>query len=170
MAARKKESSRVYKPLFEEKDLGINPFVCGLQIPVSTFTQKDTYHKDKDGDLINKQLEMEYTPFTKVYTKAIHRQIINGLSDKSQRLYLWLIYEADSNKDFVWINTKRYMDENLIKSLSTYHNAIKELTRYCIIQQSVVKGIYWTNPDFFFQGNRVTKFPNNVVYRQGYEN
>lgn len=150
------------KPVFDEEDLGVNPFLRGLEIKVNIREDGDIYKKEDDV-LINNKRVMEYTPYTKVYITPANRKIVNTLSDKAKSLYLWLMYEADTNKDFIWLNYKRYMIENEIKSYTTYANAIKELIRYGFVATTITKDVYWVNPDFFFRGSRVQTFPENVV-------
>jgi hypothetical protein len=160
-----KKKTPFEKPKFEESDLGTNIFISYLQIPVSHFPAKNEYVKDDEGILVNKEVDVEYTPYTKVYQKSNLRLIIAGLTDKSKSLYLWITYELDSNKDYLWINVPRYMEENKLSSLTTYYNAIKELQRWNIMVNTTVKGVYWINPEYFFRGNRIEKYPNNLVKR-----
>lgn len=152
------------KPKFTVEDLGYNPFLNSLQIPVRKIIDTKSYKLD-EGVLINNQIKLEYTPFTKVFNTSEHRIIVNNLSDKSQRLYLWIIYEIEAGKDYLWVNIDRYMEEQNIKSINTVKNALQELVRYGILNMTVVKNVYWINPDFFFNGNRISKFKQNLVVR-----
>lgn len=148
------------KPKFNERELGTNPCAIPLVIPVHEMTFKDQYKKE-GGILIPLIREVERTSFARIYTTSQRRTILSACSPQAKSLFLWIIFEIDYGKDYLWINKNRYMEENLV-SLATYRRSIKELHRYNLIQPSVKKGIYWINPDFVFKGNRVEKYPANV--------
>ena len=133
------------KPEVNEVMLGIIPYVSSLTIPVVRKLFEKQYKKDDEGDLIPVQQEIEYTEFTKIYTNRERRIIINNLSDKAKSLYLWLIYEIESGKDYIWINKIRYMEELSIKSIDTFKNALIELIRYSLLSLTVIKDVYWIN-------------------------
>ena len=151
------------KPKFRYDDLGKNPCTISLVIPVNILTIKHQYEKDKDDDmLVNVQLELEYTEYCKVYASSERRKLVSSLSPCAKELYLWLLYEIKYGQDALWINKERFMEENTT-SLNTYKKAIEELIRYAFIAYTVVKDVYWINPDFFFKGDRLKKYPNNKI-------
>ena len=149
------------KPVFTETELGLNPCTIPLTIPVHEMTFSDQYRKDGE-DLILLFKEVEKTPFIRMYVTSPRRKILSLCSPQAKSLFLWIIFEIEYSKDYLWINKKRYMEENEVSS-ATYSRALAELHRYNLIQPSVKKGIYWINPDFFFKGNRISKYPKNVV-------
>ena len=148
------------KPKFEENTLGINPFIYTLEIPVRT-VETNSYELD-EGVLLPKQVQLEKTDYTKVFISSERRQIISNLSDKALRLYLWIIYELEPGKDYLWINHNRYMAEQNIKSINTYKSSVEELMRYGMLAMTVKKNVYWINPDFMFNGNRLTKYRKQI--------
>lgn len=150
------------KPLFSEDQLGLNPFVVSLQIPVAVLQFKNQYRKEGDV-LINVEKEVESTVFAKLYCSAERRVLANNLSLRSKELLVWVMYEIDSGKDYLWINKARYMEEIRITAIDTYRNALKELIRYGFMHQSLVKDVYWINPDMFFKGDRIKRFPTKIV-------
>ena len=154
------------RPEIKEELFKANPLVdSSFRIVVNKITDTKTFQND-DGILIHKEFEMEKENVTKVYTKPEYRQLISQLSPKAKSLFLWLIYEADSGKDYIWVNKQRYMKENDITSINTYKTAIEELVTSLILATSLVKDVYWLNPRLFFSGNRVNKYPNHVeVYK-----
>ena len=150
------------KPKFTEKTLGINPCVnSGFVIPVNKIEFVDQYKLDTDGLFLPLKLEVEAIPYSKIYITADRRLIISKLSSAGKELYLWILYEIESSKDYLWINKNRYMLENTT-SLNTFKKALDELIRYALLAYTVVKEVYWINPDFFFKGDRVSKYPKNV--------
>ena len=160
-----KTKKREFKPLFNEDLLGENPFVRSLVVQVSQIEYKSQFKKDKDGDLLPVIGELEYEKICKVIVSPERRLKTNKLSPRAKELLLWLLYEADTNKDYLWINRVRYMNENNISSLTTYRSAVNELITNCFIVRSVVNAVYWINPDLFFNGNRINKFKDNIKFR-----
>lgn len=148
------------KPKFNIKELGVNPCTSSLIIPVNSLELSRQYKKDGDV-LINAVVEVESTPYTKLYVTAERRKIIANLSASAKELYLWLLYEIDAGEDALWINKYRFMEENNT-SLNTFKKSIEELIRYALIAYTVVKEVYWINPDFFFRGDRVAKYPKCI--------
>ena len=152
--------------ILTETALGLNPMVdSSFVIPIR---KSALPHQFKiDGDLkLPVELEMEKEDLVKVYTKSENRLHVANLSNGAKSLYLHIVYEIPYGKDYIEINFKRYMQENNISSLNTYKAALQELHSQLFICPSVVKGIYWINPRLFFAGNRVTKYPKNVIISQ----
>lgn len=151
------------KPDIDDSKLGINPLTINdLEIKVVDKTFKS--FKFDSETIIHDSALIEYDTSTKVYNKANNRLFVAKLTAGSKSLLLWLIFEMDNNKDYIWINKTRYMEENDISSINTYKKAITELTRYCVIYPMLGKrNVYWINPRLMFNGNRVTKYPNNII-------
>lgn len=148
------------KPKYDYKTLGINPFSISLEIKVKELELLNAYKKDGD-DWLPVTNEVEDTPYTKMFITSERRIIISNLSPAAKELYLWIMFEIDAGKDALWINKERYMLENHT-SINTYKKALEDLIRYAIISQTVVQGVYWFNPDFFFRGDRIRKYPKNL--------
>ncbi len=150
------------KPKYDYKTLGINPFSLSLEIKVKELELLNAYKKEGDNWMPVTN-EIEDTPFTKMFITAERRIIVSNLSPAAKELYLWIMFEIDAGKDALWINKERYMLENHT-SINTYKKALEDLIRYAIISQTVVQGVYWFNPDFFFRGDRIKKYPKNLKY------
>jgi len=160
-----KIKKREFKPTYNEAMLGRNPFLDTLTVEVSAVEYKNQYVKDKDGIILPKIGEVEYERKTSIYVASEKRLRSNSLTPRAKELYLWLIYEADSGKDYLWLNRVRYMSENNIASPTTYRSAINELIKEGFVSRTVVGGVYWLNPSLFFNGNRIIKFPKNIKHR-----
>ena len=153
---------RIKKPVFNAQDLGVNPCVTNLQIIVSKIEFKGQY-KRVDDILLPVVKEVEKTPYSKLYCTSGRRLIINQLSPRTKELLLWLMFEIESSEDFIWINKQRYMQENNISSINTYKEAVKELVRYAFLSPTIITDVYWINPSYFFKGDRIKKYPNNII-------
>jgi hypothetical protein len=85
-----------------------------------------------------------------------------ALTGRAKELYLWVMYELDKNEDFVWINVQRYMEECNVSSMTTYRDTVKDLQKSLIISPTTIKDVYWINPLFFFNGNRLEKYETKL--------
>lgn len=149
------------KPICEKLETSINPFANSLSIRYFGIKTKE-YEEVENNIKLNKEIKIESEIFIKLFSNSENRILVNGLSGNSKSLLLWICYELESGKDYIWINRERYMTENRIKSNTTYLDAIKELVRYYFIDYSNIKDVFWINPNFFFKGNRIKKYPNNL--------
>ena len=151
------------KPKFTYKDLGKNPCVSSLEVPVKTLVMKHQFQQDKDDNtLVNVEIQVEALHFSRIYVTSERRKLVSALSMSAKELYLWIMYEIETGEDALWINKDRFMEENNT-SLNTFKKAVEELVRYAFIAYTIVKEVYWINPDFFFKGDRMKKYPKNIV-------
>lgn len=158
------------KPKYNEELLGVSPFISSLVIPVNKIAYEGQYKYDADGVISKVYGSVERELSCKLYISPERRKIMNMLSTRAKGLFLWVMYEVDRNKDYMWLNKKRYMEENDINSINTYRNAVDELIRYGLLCKSVVNDVYWINPAMFFGGNRITKYPKKVQVIDDVEN
>jgi hypothetical protein len=160
---------KVMKPKVDESKLIHNPFANDLFIPVRSFKTKAEYlsaQEVKDGIVskihkIEEENVLEQESFTKVYNRSVFRLDVFSRTEKARSLFLWLLYEIDSGKDFIWINQERYMLEATV-SINTFKEALKELSlnRVVIPVGIGYPNYYWINPTYFFSGSRINKYPN----------
>lgn len=143
--------------------MGLNPFLGNLKIQVNKVTFERQYQKDKDGEWMPVEKDLEVDNSCRVYVGKDRRLKMINLSARAKDLLLWIIYEAESQSEWLWINKHRYMAESGVSSINTYKSALVELIKNGYLISSVVKDTYWINPDYFFSGNRVNKFPKNIV-------
>lgn len=170
-----KMARKKIKPEFTEQELGKNPLV-DKNFTINTRKLKrskkvielESVRKDEDnivtyGDTINYETiyTIEAENFTKVFTKAAYRLHIMNLSSRARDLYLWLIYELDPGKDYLWLNEERIRTE-LNVSYNTLKGALQDLIKEIIIVESAIKGVYWINPLFFFNGSRLDKYQDKL--------
>ena len=152
---------KIKKPKFTTQDLGNNPFLQSLTIPVMELSFKDTYVKDEDVWLQASKI-VDTTHSCRLFTSSELRKFTNNLSLRSKELLLWIMYDINYSEDFLWLNKKRYMEEVGITAINTYKAAVKELVRYGYLGLTVVPDVFWINPLFFFKGDRVKAFPKNL--------
>ncbi len=140
------------------KDL-VNPFLASLSIKVNRM-KTDNVHKNTGKP---HEMEFEATPLTKVYILAKNRKDACGLTPAAKSLFVWVLFELDKTKDYIWLNKKRFMKENNIRSPKTVRAAIVELSSCNFINRMEAnKQYYWINPSVFFHGSRINRYPDNI--------
>lgn len=159
--------SKYDKPSFDEDDLGENVFLDKLEIVVHRVKSSDKYkiHDAAGGEEAIYELanyDYEAVPYCKIFADAERRLKMVSLAPRAKDLLLWIMYECKVGKDYIWVNKVRYMEENGIGSINTYRTALNELIKKKYIGLTVVSDTYWINPTFFFNGNRIKAFPDNV--------
>lgn len=148
-------------------DLGVNPFLNAFKLPVTKINIKGdfTVVKDDEGEyLLPKTTYVESRVYCRVYTNAEARNILMSLSSSANKLYLWVLYKSDKNEDYVYLNKKLFMETSGM-SLNTFKKAVDEICKAGIITPSIAKEYYWVNPDWFFKGNPINKFEDNVIIK-----
>lgn len=159
-----------------------NPFEGVLVVKVKEFTSMGSFDNPElhEGILIHSKYLIEDEPCSKVYTQSQLRHLVAALSPAATKLFVFMMYELEKNKPYVWINYSRYVrefkegneliaDKNNKKkiSINTYKKALNELDAKLIIKPVTgYKDTYWINPQVFWSGNRITSFPNRVVKRK----
>lgn len=166
-----KKSVHMSRPLekYDPDKLVNNPFVTDLKIPVTRTIAPNQYtfvvdmdDSEKVGTYTKTGFYIDKVQSSRVYYTANAKEKIYKLSDKAQRLYLYLLYNLPKSKPYVQINKQNYMVKNEVKSRITYSNAIKELIAEGFITGTQYKTVYWINPTLFTSGNRLKIYPNNL--------
>jgi len=155
-------AKRRLKPNFTEEDLGANAFISKdrFVIKVSPGLQSVT---DKNGNTHYQEKNFEKDKYCRLYNSPESRMLVSKLKPYAKELLIWLIYELDAGKDYVWLNRERYMEEAGVKSPTTVSLAVKELRFGEFIMPSNVREIYYINPKHFFFGSRINAFKENVL-------
>lgn len=159
---------RSYNPLnkdgFSISDLGVNPFLSSLEIVVNKFSPANQYTFDKVSQMnLPSEVDFDRQQSTRLYISSTSRLSSMRLSNSELRLFVWISYEMEQNKDYLWINVKRFLEESGMV-LNTYKSSVIGLCKKGYIYEVAdIKDVYWVNPSVFFNGNRVRQFPNNVV-------
>ena len=146
--------------------IGKNPFTASLKIKVNSVTDINKFTTDEEMIHHPVNYLMEHIQHTKMFHEPGVKDAVCNLSPGAQRLYLWILYRVDPNTDYFQLNKDVYMAKNGIKSPKTYAEACKELSRYGFIAFSAIKGVFWLNPQYYYNGNRVKMYKNNLEIRQ----
>ena len=161
---------REYKPEIDEDKIGMNPFTVGLKIPVSEQISSKYLVKERNVDVglitVPAEMEFEASPYCKIFVDANRRKRVTDLSARAKDLLIWVVYEVDAGKGWVWINRVRYMEANRVHSVNTYRGALKELIANGFLSGTIFTSTYWINPDILFNGSRIKKFQENLSYKR----
>ena len=149
-------------PEFDESQLPKNPFSYSLVINVTKRHDFSKFVTDKDGIKIPLAHTIEQTKATKIYHCTGSTKRTAELSDKAQRLYLYILNTLQPNKDYIRINVEHYLHLNNIKDPRTYKAAYKELINKSFIVGTTYDNIFHINPNFFFSGSLKDKYKENV--------
>ena len=155
----------------------LNPFVSGLSFKAVMKSKKanielgttvssgasDGYVVDNPSKFsISHGYLVDTVPATKVFITTSARQYISGLSAQAKSLLWYIVGMLDYNKDTVFLNAKKYMEENDVRSRVTFYKVRDELVDAGFITRHKKASTYWINPFIMFHGDRLKKYKDNV--------
>lgn len=161
------------KPDINEAKLGVNPFTYSKEFVIKIreieIEQEFVHLNNLKEGVVTKDTSKFKTPYiveqqeyTKLYRDSKSRILEMKTSPRALHLLRFVEYSIDVGKDYVWINKERYMKESSC-TRNTYQAAVDELVRYGFLNNSTgIKDVYWVNSLFFFCGNRIKKYPDNL--------
>lgn len=147
--------------IIDEGTLSVNPFTYSLSIRVTKSTSMGKY-KLSDSVLLNDVYYYDRQQSTRLYHSRDNEEVISLLSPTSLRLFYFIANRMVKGNDWVQINREYFMSKYRVKSINSFKDALKELQRYLIIVGTHYDTVYWVNPSFMFNGDRVKKYPNNL--------
>lgn len=157
---------------FDRLKLVNNPFAYSMEIPVIKVYSDKLFEKIPVPDLATGETEHVYLPSgyyaeqqqsVKIYYCTKCKNLIASMSDKAQRLYLHVLYHLEKKVDYFQLNKEDYMRKNNIKSNTTFLAAVEELVTFGVIGLTGYKSVFWVNPILFFPGDRVSRYPEQIV-------
>jgi len=141
-----------------------NPYRNTLAISATKVIDSNTFVYSKEGEAIPVERLIEKQKSTKIYQCTGCKERVYNLSPSAKSLYLYILYNLKVNVDWIHLNRDWYMKKNNVKSINTYKEAVKELSRYeFIIPTAEYKDVMWINPVLFFSGDRMRKYPDKVI-------
>jgi hypothetical protein len=150
--------------IIDESTLSVNPFTYSLSIRVSRGTSLSKYKFDSGGDriMINDVFYYDRQQSTRLYHSRDNEEVISMLSPTSLRLFYFIANRMVKQRDWVQINKEYFMSKYGVKSINSFKDALKELQRYLVIVGTHYDTVYWVNPSFMFNGDRIKKYPSNL--------
>lgn len=150
--------------VIDESTLSVNPFTYSLRIKVSRGTSlgKYKFSSGEDRIMVNDVFYYDRQGSTKLYHSRDNEAVISMLSPTSLRLFYFIANRMVKGRDWVQVNKEYFMSKYGVKSVNSFKDALKELQRYLVIVSTHYDTVYWVNPSFMFNGDRVKKYPDNL--------
>jgi hypothetical protein len=144
-----------------------NVFCETLKIPVTKVYDFKRFKAGSDGLVMPDSYCIERQASTRIYHTKGSKEMVNSFSAAALCLYGYIVNNLELNKDYIVIDRKAYMRWAGISSINTVKKAITELWQCNFIAPvpAYPKLVYFVNPKYVFNGNRLAKFPNNLDVR-----
>lgn len=156
------KEKRDIKPIYDSRKFKQNPFETKLEIVVTETNRKNEYRINEFGEYEPLIRQYEQMRFSKVYEHPELRKMTSKLSLRALQLWVWIMYSIEAGEDQIWIPKNRYMREHEIKTIDTYREAVKDLINNNFIIPYSIKNVFRINPNIFFKGDRIKKYPKCV--------
>lgn len=145
-----------------KKPIEINPFVINNPISVIQVNAKGTITKNAkdgvmyDGAIIKSTYYIDKQEKVQLYRHSVSfmdELLFGTLNSKGRDLYLYVQNHLPKNQDYLELKISK-ITSSIGISRNSVVTAIKELKLAGIIA-SKAQSMYWINPEFIFNGNRV---------------
>ena len=152
--------SKKRRPIIDENKLKNNPFRLDLIIRVNNVPRK-AY--DANGKQIDTIAPLEAQGYTKLFHSADTRNMIINMAPVAIKLFLWIVYNIQRNKDWIWLNSDWFNKKANFSSANSYKKAKDELIDNGIIMPTSIKEVYYVNMRILFFGQRTAKYEDCIV-------
>lgn len=148
----------------DESKLTNNPLAQGLKIPVTRIYDDKRLKPDRDGIMLPIFHHLERQQCVKIYYTPKLKKALIKLSPGAKDLFTFILTSLESSIDYVILDKEKYMHTYKISSVNTFKKAVSELCINAFIYRTeqYPKDVFWINPNFYFCGSRVNKYPNNL--------
>jgi len=159
-----------------EKSTNPYVFITNLRVPVIQVI-KDVKKDEDTGEYLIDEYFFEAADYNRIYTSPTLRNSVFSLSEKARDLYLMMLYMMNADYEYIIMSYKKvnelYRSTGAKKDLNlrVFKETMKELVAHTILDlKDKAKEQYWINPNYFFQGDRSKKWPDNMVIVQTIDN
>lgn len=137
-----------------------NPFTQSLKIPVYYKNSQIGY---ASGGAISEVRPLDQDRRVTLFTQHLI-EVLPKLSSPTLRVLFHIFVHLRTNQDYTEVRVNKLTEEMGYKSTIIY-KALKELVSSGLLadRRSVRLHTYWLNPYYFFPGNRVQKYPDNLL-------
>lgn len=155
-----------------------NPFIKNMVVPIGKQNVRISRLGKDDSVLVNQHTgeihgthvtayrKVDKAEFVKLFTKNIALTFdLKAAEIKAFNVLLWAMQRKAIEKDLVpldkWVLDEFLLDANEIRtsklklSLSTFWRGLAELEKAQIVAKSIRQGMYYINPNFAFNGDRI---------------
>jgi hypothetical protein len=167
-----------------------NPFLGNLEIKTKKKTIKVNSSIGKDNNVVINQgtgevvgeythvttyREVDETEFVKIFTSNIAMTFdLTSAGIKAFNVLMYAVQNQAINKDQVFLDEKtliNFLEQTAFKkalSLKTLYRGINELIKSQIIAKATRYGVYFINPNFVFNGDRIA-FTTGIIKKRSKE-
>lgn len=154
-----------------------NPFLQDMLIPVKGRQVRLSMIGADDNVLVNQSTgevqgthvttckKVDTEQFVKLFTANIGLTFgLNAAGIKAFTIVIWAIQNKALAKDEIYLDTHTREDfieahkdqqKPLIVSQATFARGLADLSKAQIIAKTIRQGVYWINPNFIFNGDRI---------------
>lgn len=143
-----------------------NPFLCSPRTKVKNkiigINRGISAVSNDTGEIVGGSYlfsveEYDEEEYVKIYPTEIFRWL--GLGKNTQKVFgaiLKIVSKEAINKDFIFLNHQRVIEQSGKISEPSFYKGINQLVEEGLIAKAVSNGLYWINPAVFFNGDRLT--------------
>jgi len=149
------------KPIIDEEEIKKSSFKLE-DIKIREFKSKNSFSFDSSDGVteintsINKKVEN--SDFTKLYKEnKQNRDLLLTLGREANWLFIFITYEIETGKDYLWINKALFLEKTKLRS-KDYNKAIKELLVNNILNVTLYDEVYCVNTSFVYSGDRLKHY------------
>lgn len=152
--------------VINEDTLELSPFVGVLKFRAVRF--RGSQYKLDEGVMLPVSYVVDKQESCKLYRDMDINCMLMGLGYRALQLFNWVALTIEKDRDWVQINEDLFCKRAGIGSKKTFKAALNELIRYQVLLGTHYSTVYWVNPYYLFNGDRLKKYKNNVevVYKK----
>ena len=156
---------------FDDKKLGVNPFIKDLVILVTDVSEDKVLHETKDvtdhmvvnvSEYRTFSFTLEKQVYVKYFRNTEFRKLIASRKGNTNKLFLWIQGEVKSGRDYLTININRCKLECCFNH-NTYRSSVQDLIEIGVLANTKHRNVFWINPKMFYCGSRIKKYSDNVI-------
>ena len=145
-----------------------NPFIPDMIIPIKDKQVRLSVLGREQNVLVNQATgeihgthvttykRVDGEQFVKLFTANIALTFdLSAQGIKAFNVLMWAIQNKSLAKDEVFLAAHNDTDKPIKLSQPTFARGLAELTKAQIIAKTVRQGVYWINPNFAFNGDRI---------------
>lgn len=163
------------KYIKQSERVGLNPFIVNKPIEVVALPKQ--FAVKASADLTTARQKLKETHFLhdaqnkvsifRYGKKEIFNVMFGMMSSRARDLFIYIMYAINKDEDYILLSASK-VKSDIGMSGRTLTDAIREL-RECNIICFKARSIYWVNPMYIFNGNRIDYYENlkeeNVIIK-----
>lgn len=149
------------KEIINEDTLISSPYRRTVKFNAARFTNTAQF-RQSEGIMLNVDYLIDQQQNCKIFRSLNNSQMIMFLSYRALQLFNWIALVIEKDKDYVQLNESLFCKRANLKDKRTYQTAIKELIKYQLIISTHYDTVFWVNPEYLYNGDRLKKYRANT--------